>query len=133
MDYDNRVSLSDIRQIVRETDPNKAVGKVIEQLHKDLAEIDKQMDKARGEDRVKLGRIKEKLQEALLALKGVKSGGKIDDITMGLRIELNKGLDPVLHSMVKDHVNNLEKMSDHIRKLKAKESAVIPMTDGVII
>ena len=50
------VNFQQIRQIINQTDPRPEVAKIIEVLHKDIAQIDKQMVKATIEEKQKLAK-----------------------------------------------------------------------------
>jgi hypothetical protein len=121
-----RVGLDELRQIISDTDPRKVIGKVIQQLHKDLAGIQKRAEKAKAEEKQKLRLIEHKIQEAIAALKN-------HDLTSALDLlEEIKSLDPESYELVRPEAIKLRQIEDKLRQLKMSYLVVDP-GQGVLV
>jgi len=121
-----RVDFNELRQIISNTDPRRAVEKVIQQLHKDLAEIQKQAEKAKAEEKQKLKLIEHKIQEAIAALEN-------RDLALALNLlEGIKSLDPESYELVRPEAIKLRQIEDKLRQLR-KSSLAVNLEQGVLV
>ncbi|MFH1387320.1 MAG: hypothetical protein ABIH50_06630 [bacterium] len=105
-----------ILKIIADNDPRKAVEKVLADLHKALAEINKLAEKEKGVARDKAKLIAKKLDKLFAGLSQLKFGGEFTDILIeGLKAI--KDLDPDLFKQIISA--NLQRTIE-VKALKAK-------------
>ncbi len=122
----SEVSMTNIMQIVQKNDPRDAVGKVLEELHKDLAEIQQRAQVAKQEEKLKLHRIEEKISEAIRIL----SAG--DDPALAIeQLEGIQDIDPDAYELIRPQVVRLQQEADRAQRLRAQSVSVT--SNGVMV
>jgi hypothetical protein len=122
----SEVTLTQISQIIQKNDPRDAVGKVLEELHKDLAEIQQRAQVAKQEEKIKLRRIEERISEAIRIL----SSG--DDPALAIeQLEGIENIDPETYELVRPQVLRLQEEADRAQRLRAQSVNIT--SNGVVV
>lgn len=122
----SEVSLTQISQIIQKNDPRDAVGKVLEELHKDLAEIQQRAQVAKQEEKLKLQRIEERINEAIRIL----SAG--EDPALAIQaLEGIQDIDPEAYELVRPQVVRLQQEAERAQRLRAQSVSVT--SNGVVV
>lgn len=121
----NAENLANIQQIVRDTDPRAKIMEIIQKLHEDLAEIQKQIEKAKLEEKMKLRKVEAKIREAVQALQTHKTE------TALAVLQSIKGLDPLVYSQLKPEVQKLQEIADELHKLRMQ--AITVFSNGILV
>jgi len=122
----SEVTLTQISQIIQKNDPRDAVGKVLEELHKDLAEIQQRAQVAKQEEKLKLQRIEEKINEAIRIL----SAG--EDPALAIQaLEGIQDIDPEAYELVRPQVVRLQQEAERAQRLRAQSVSVT--SNGVVV
>jgi len=116
-------------QVISKNDPREAVGKVLEELHKDLAEIQKAKEEKIGKEKVQLEKIEQKIKDAISALKGKDITAAISS-AMSL-LESIQDVDPQKYSLVEGEVKKLQNLAERAERL-TRQSTVVTGS-GVIV
>lgn len=122
----SEVTLTQISQIIQKNDPRDAVGKVLEELHKDLAEIQQRAQVAKQEEKLKLQRIEERINEAIRIL----SAG--EDPALAIQaLEGIQDIDPEAYELVRPQVVRLQQEAERAQRLRAQSVSVT--SNGVVV
>lgn len=125
------VGVNEIRQILSDTDPAKAIGEVIKQLHKDLDEIHDQIETAKQEEKQVLRLVENRIREVVQLLRSGSNLGNVElaaDMLNSLRSE-----DPLLYAQVRPQVEKLLDAAEQLRRLRMKTIGVPSAGPGTIV
>lgn len=111
------VNIQGIMNSLRKGDSRTEVGKVLEQLHKDIKAIMDKTDVKNAEDLVKLKKLASKIGDAIKLLK---SGGNMDQVADMLQSIKNETDDPDVQSTI----GKIRDVADKIRQNKVKMLSV---------
>ena len=117
MEIGNNVNIQGIMNSLAKGDSRTEVGKVLEQLHKDIAAIIKKTDVKNAEDLVKLKNLASKIGDALKLLK---SGGNLDQVADMLQNIKNASDDPDAQAAI----GKIRDVADQLRQNKVKMLSV---------